>query len=90
MISDSGANVVFVGHGCPMQEFWMAEHWGKVNAVMIRVGAAFDYDAGIVRRALHRCSSVWLGKYQFRGRLSLGSRTIIRSKSISSTACQSY
>jgi N-acetylglucosaminyldiphosphoundecaprenol N-acetyl-beta-D-mannosaminyltransferase len=51
MINDSGANVVFVGLGCPKQEKWMAEHRGRVNAVMIGVGAAFDYHSGVVRRA---------------------------------------
>ncbi|MGH8809450.1 MAG: WecB/TagA/CpsF family glycosyltransferase [Noviherbaspirillum sp.] len=51
MINDSGANVVFVGLGCPKQEKWMAEHRGRVNAVMIGVGAAFDYHAGVVKRA---------------------------------------
>lgn len=29
----------------------MAEHRGRVNAVMIGVGAAFDFHAGKVRRA---------------------------------------
>jgi N-acetylglucosaminyldiphosphoundecaprenol N-acetyl-beta-D-mannosaminyltransferase len=51
MINDSGANVVFVGLGCPKQEKWMADHRGRVNAVMIGVGAAFDYHAGVVKRA---------------------------------------
>lgn len=51
MINASGANVVFVGLGCPKQEKWMAEHRGRINAVMIGVGAAFDYHSGAVRRA---------------------------------------
>jgi N-acetylglucosaminyldiphosphoundecaprenol N-acetyl-beta-D-mannosaminyltransferase len=51
MINGSGANVVFVGLGCPKQEQWMAAHRGRVQAVMIGVGAAFDYHAGVVRRA---------------------------------------
>lgn len=50
-INDSGANVVFVGLGCPKQEKWMAEHRGRINAVMIGVGAAFDYHAGVIKRA---------------------------------------
>ncbi len=29
----------------------MAEHRGKINAVMIGVGAAFDFHAGLKRRA---------------------------------------
>lgn len=50
-INASGACIVFVGLGCPKQERWMAEHRGRINAVMIGVGAAFDFHAGTVRRA---------------------------------------
>jgi N-acetylglucosaminyldiphosphoundecaprenol N-acetyl-beta-D-mannosaminyltransferase len=50
-INESGASVVFVGLGCPKQEKWMAEHRGRIHAVMIGVGAAFDYHAGVVKRA---------------------------------------
>lgn len=50
-INTSGAGIVFVGLGCPKQERWMAEHRGKLNAVMIGVGAAFDFHAGTVQRA---------------------------------------
>jgi len=50
-INASGAAVVFVGLGCPKQEMWMARQRGKVNAVMIGVGAAFDYHAGTLKRA---------------------------------------
>lgn len=51
MINASEANVVFVGLGCPKQEKWMAEHRGRIHAVMIGVGAAFDYHAGVIKRA---------------------------------------
>ncbi len=47
----SGAGFVFVGLGCPKQENWMAEHRGRVNAVMVGVGVAFDSHAGVVSRA---------------------------------------
>ncbi len=50
-INTSGAGIVFVGLGCPRQERWIAEHRGKINAVMIGVGAAFDFHAGTVQRA---------------------------------------
>jgi N-acetylglucosaminyldiphosphoundecaprenol N-acetyl-beta-D-mannosaminyltransferase len=50
-INASGAGVVWVSLGCPKQELWMSQHLGKVNAVMIGVGAAFDYHAGTLRRA---------------------------------------
>lgn len=50
-INASGAGVVFVGLGCPKQEHWMAAHRGRVQAVMVGVGAAFDFHAGTVVRA---------------------------------------
>lgn len=51
MINRSGANIVFIGLGCPKQEKWMAAHCGYVNAVMVGVGAAFDYHSGALKRA---------------------------------------
>ena len=50
-INASGANVVFVGLGCPKQEKWMAAHRGRIHAVMIGVGAAFDFHSGMKSRA---------------------------------------
>ena len=50
-INESGAGLIFVGLGCPKQERLMAALHGKVNAVMIGVGAAFNYHAGVERRA---------------------------------------
>lgn len=62
-INDSGARIVFVGLGAPKQEKWMAEHRGRVHAVMLGVGAAFDYHAGKIRRAplwMQRAGLEWL------------------------------
>ncbi len=42
-INASGAGLLFVGLGCPKQELWMAAHRGRVSAVMLGVGAAFDF-----------------------------------------------
>jgi len=50
-INKSGAGSVWVSLGCPKQEIWMAEQRGNINAVMIGVGAAFDYHAGVINRA---------------------------------------
>lgn len=50
-INASGAHVVFVGLGCPKQEAWMAAHRGRINAVMMGVGAAFEFHAGTQPRA---------------------------------------
>ena len=50
-INASGAHSVWVSLGCPKQELWMAAHRGRINAVMVGVGAAFDFHAGTVSRA---------------------------------------
>jgi N-acetylglucosaminyldiphosphoundecaprenol N-acetyl-beta-D-mannosaminyltransferase len=50
-INASRAQLVFVSLGCPKQEKWMAAHRGKINAVMVGVGAAFDFHAGLKSRA---------------------------------------
>lgn len=62
-MNDSGADIIWVGLGAPKQEKWMHEHRGKVNAVMIGVGAGFDYHAGTIRRApmwMQKASLEWL------------------------------
>jgi len=62
-IGRSGARILFVGLGCPKQERWMAEHRGRVRAVMLGVGAAFDFHAGARRRAppwMQRAGLEWL------------------------------
>ena len=51
-LNASGAAIVFVGLGCPKQELWMAEHRsGLTAAVLLGVGAAFDFHTGRVRQA---------------------------------------
>jgi N-acetylglucosaminyldiphosphoundecaprenol N-acetyl-beta-D-mannosaminyltransferase len=63
MINRSGARIVWVGLGCPKQEAWMRAHQGRVNAVMVGVGAAFDFHAGVVKRApawMQRNGLEWL------------------------------
>lgn len=51
LINESGANSVWVGLGCPTQERWMRAHRGSIHAVMLGVGAAFDFHAGVRPRA---------------------------------------
>jgi len=50
-IQKSGVRILFVGLGCPKQEYWIASHYNKVQAVMIGVGAAFAFHAGVVHQA---------------------------------------
>jgi N-acetylglucosaminyldiphosphoundecaprenol N-acetyl-beta-D-mannosaminyltransferase len=59
----SGTRVLFVGLGCPKQERWMAAHKGRVQAVMMGVGAAFDFLAGLKPQAprwMQRAGLEWL------------------------------
>lgn len=51
MINETNPDFVWVGLGAPKQEIWMAEHKNKIQAIMIGVGAAFDFEAGVVKRA---------------------------------------
>jgi N-acetylglucosaminyldiphosphoundecaprenol N-acetyl-beta-D-mannosaminyltransferase len=51
-IRDSGAEIVFVGISTPKQEKWMAEHVPSLpGVIMVGVGAAFDFHAGLLRQA---------------------------------------
>ena len=51
-INESGAQVVWVGVSTPKQEFWMRDHVGLIKgATLIGVGAAFDFQSGVVARA---------------------------------------
>jgi N-acetylglucosaminyldiphosphoundecaprenol N-acetyl-beta-D-mannosaminyltransferase len=45
-------DIVWVGLSTPKQERWMASHVGRIGAaVLIGVGAAFDFHAGLKRQA---------------------------------------
>jgi len=44
-------DVLFVGIGCPKQEYWMAQHRDQLNCVMLGVGAAFDLISSEKRHA---------------------------------------
>lgn len=50
-INETKPDFVWVALGAPKQENWMAEHKDKIQALMIGVGAAFDFEAGTVKRA---------------------------------------
>jgi N-acetylglucosaminyldiphosphoundecaprenol N-acetyl-beta-D-mannosaminyltransferase len=58
-IDASGAAVVWVGTGQPRQEQWMARMRARLAAPMlIGVGAAFDFHAGLVPQA-----PAWMGSH---------------------------
>jgi N-acetylglucosaminyldiphosphoundecaprenol N-acetyl-beta-D-mannosaminyltransferase len=51
-INATKPDIVWVGISTPKQQYWMAEHVGQLSApVLIGVGAAFDFHAGIKRQA---------------------------------------
>jgi len=51
-INAAKPDIVWVGLGAPKQEVWMAKHVDRLEApVLIGIGAAFDFHAGLVRRA---------------------------------------
>lgn len=50
-INETEPDFVWVGLGAPKQEKWMAAHQGRVNGLMVGVGAGFDYYAGNIERA---------------------------------------
>ena len=72
-INQSGADILWVGLGAPKQEYWMRAHEGKIHAVILGVGAGFDFHAGTVKRApkwMQRCCLEWLYRlFQDPGRL---------------------
>jgi N-acetylglucosaminyldiphosphoundecaprenol N-acetyl-beta-D-mannosaminyltransferase len=62
-IRKTGARLVFVGLGCPKQEHWMAAHVEGIGAMLLGVGAAFDFVGGTVRSApawMKRAGLEWL------------------------------
>jgi N-acetylglucosaminyldiphosphoundecaprenol N-acetyl-beta-D-mannosaminyltransferase len=64
MINRSQADIVWVGLSTPKQERWMADHRRLLaSPVLIGVGAAFDFHAGMVRQAprlIQRAGLEWL------------------------------
>lgn len=62
-IRDSGADVVFVGLGCPRQETWAFEYRSLLSRPILAVGAAFDFHAGTLAQApstMQRLGLEWL------------------------------
>jgi N-acetylglucosaminyldiphosphoundecaprenol N-acetyl-beta-D-mannosaminyltransferase len=63
-INRSGADVVWVGIGVPKQEKWMAAMRDRLDApVLVGVGAAFDFHAGLIPQApvrMQRLGLEWL------------------------------
>jgi N-acetylglucosaminyldiphosphoundecaprenol N-acetyl-beta-D-mannosaminyltransferase len=96
-IERSGVQLLFVGLGSPKQEKWMSMHRNKVHAVMMGVGAAFDFYAGVKHmpprwfqclgltwlfRLLQEPKRLWRRNVYYAPRfLAIVARDIIRRKS---------
>lgn len=62
-INETKPDFVWVGLGAPKQEKWMAAHQGRVEGLMVGVGAGFDYHAGNIERApewMQKSNLEWL------------------------------
>lgn len=52
LINQARPDIVWVGLSTPKQEYWMSSHRDRLTApVLIGVGAAFDFHAGVKRQA---------------------------------------
>lgn len=64
MIVSSGANLIWVGLGCPKQERWIAKHKDQLPpACYFGIGAAFAFHAGEIPQAppfLQKIGMEWL------------------------------
>lgn len=64
MINEAQPNIVWIGLSTPKQEQWMMAHVNRLHgAVLIGVGAAFDFHAGVTRQAprwIQRSGFEWL------------------------------
>ena len=62
-INETKPDFVWIGLGAPKQEKWMADHQGKIDGLMLGVGAGFDYYAENIKRApmwMQRSNLEWL------------------------------
>lgn len=62
-INELNPDFFWVGLGAPKQEEWMAIHKGKINGIMIGVGAGFNYYAENLKRAprwMQKMSLEWV------------------------------
>lgn len=52
LINNTRPDIIWVGLGAPKQEYWIADNWQKLKpAILMGVGAAFDFHANTKKRA---------------------------------------
>jgi N-acetylglucosaminyldiphosphoundecaprenol N-acetyl-beta-D-mannosaminyltransferase len=63
-INAAAPDIVWVGLGTPKQDYWVSRHRGRLKApVLIAIGAAFDFHAGLMPQAprwMQRSGLEWL------------------------------
>lgn len=66
-VQDAGADIMWIGLGCPKQEIWMHEHVRCLKGViLVGVGAAFDFHTGRIARApawMRNAGLEWLHRF---------------------------
>ncbi len=65
-VKSSGAQITFVGLGCPRQEVWAYEFKDHLQMPVLAVGAAFAFHAGLLDQAppaLQRWGLEWLYRF---------------------------
>ena len=66
-VNGTRPHVVWIGLGSPKQELWAAKHDSDLEAPLILpVGAAFDFHAGLLRRApawMQRAGLEWAFRF---------------------------
>lgn len=67
IILEAKPDIIWVGLGAPKQEYWMQSHLNALSpAILIGVGAAFDFHAGLVKQApkwMQRSGLEWLFRF---------------------------
>lgn len=73
LINKASPDILWVGLGLLKQEAWVAQHLGKIDVPwMVAVGAAFDFNAGTIKRApkvFRHIGLEWLYRLAFEPRM---------------------
>ena len=79
-INQASPDILFVSLGAPKQEIWMAKHFGRVKAVQLGVGAAFDFIAQKVRQApnwMQKAYMEWLYRLPQQPKKTISRMTLV-------------
>jgi N-acetylglucosaminyldiphosphoundecaprenol N-acetyl-beta-D-mannosaminyltransferase len=83
-INAARPDYVWVGLGAPRQDLWVAAHRANLEAAaLLAVGAAFDFHAGMKRRAprwMQRTGTEWLFRLLTEPRRLVGRYTVVNAR----------